>query len=414
LIRVIYQFAILITSPLWDVAAFFSPKIKAIVNGRKETNSGLRNLKPSLKKRIWIHSASLGEFEMALPLVEVLNDGSCEFHFSFYSPSGYENAKLTNTNSFKWYLLNDSMSDAKNWIKHLSPQLAIFVKYEFWLNHLIATNKNNIPFIYWNVLLRKDHFLNNWYAKSWWKELKKAKKVFVQNEFTKEVFHQKQIPAETIGDIRFLRSSQSLNRPSDLSKEWQLELKKFQNIIFGSSWDIEEQAAFEYLKNSSNNNFKVVLVPHDVSKNNINRLINQFKQFGIFLYSNGTPNKLNSNRVLLIDTIGLLQSVYRVGSFAVVGGGFKNALHNIIEPLSCSLPVICGDQTEKFPEAKFALNNKALIQCTTPIDIANTIVQLVDCPELMVEHREYAFHFFNENLPDLDNAFYYCRSLMTN
>lgn len=396
------------------MAALFSPKIKAIVNGRKETKSRLNKLKPSVNKRIWIHSASLGEFEMSLPLVELLNDGICEFHFSFYSPSGYENAKLPNANSFKWYLLNDSIGNAKMWIKHLNPHLAIFVKYEFWLNHLIATNKNNVPFIYWNVLLREDHFLNSWYAKSWWQELKKSKKVFVQNPFTKGVFLKKQIPTEIIGDIRFLRSSQASKRPSVLSTEWQLEMGKYQNIIFGSSWELEEQSAFEYLKRTSNNDFKVVLVPHDVSRDNINRLINQFEEFGIVQFSNGTPNKLISNRVLLIDTIGVLQSVYRVGSFAIVGGGFKNALHNIIEPLSCGLPVLCGDKTKKFPEAKLASNHKALIECKSPIEIANNIQQLVERPQLLNEHRELAVRFFEENLPNLNNAFDYCSSLVTN
>jgi len=413
LIRFFYNLGIIVTSPLWKVATVFSPKVKCIVNGRKETKKRLKELNTKLVKRIWIHLASLGEFEMVLPLVDALDDSKCEFHFSFYSPSGYMNAKLPNNRSYKWYLLNDTKNDAEYWIKQLDPDLAVFVKYEFWLNHLKATNKYKVQFIYWNVLLRENHFLTKWFSQAWWIELMKTKKVFAQDSFTHQIFKDKGIVSEIIGDIRFLRSLQALNNKSALSKEWESELKKYQNIIFGSSWELEEQAAQEYLTNNTDNNIKLILVPHNIGRTNIQRLIKQFEHFGVLCYSNNKPECIRDNRILLVDSIGLLQSIYRLGSFAVVGGGFKNALHNIIEPLSCGLPVVSGDNTPKFPEAKSATASEALIQCSSKGELAKVISKLTDNSELLQKHKEFAVEYFQHKLPNLDNAFSYCRKLMT-
>ena len=413
MIQFFYHLGFTITAPLWELASLFSSKIKLIVKGRKETKYRLKHFNTKIAKRIWIHSASLGEFEMALPLVDALDDGNCEFHFSFYSPSGYENAKLPNNRCYKWYLLNDTKIAAEYWIKHLEPDLAIFVKYEFWLNHLKATNKNKVQFIYWNVLLRENHFLSKWYGKAWWNELLKTKKVFVQDSFTHQIFKNKGVPSEIIGDIRFLRSSQALNNKSAISKEWESELKKFQNVVFGSSWELEEQAAYKYLLNNTNNNAKIILVPHNIHVTNIERLVKQFDQFGIICYSKNKPEQFNANRVLLVDSIGLLQSIYRIGSFAVVGGGFKNALHNIIEPLSCELPVVSGNNTAKFPEAKSAAASKALIQCASSDEIAKVISEFTNNNELLQKHTEFAKEYFQQKLPNLNKAFDYCRELMT-
>ena len=133
--------------------------------GEKTSLKKLEQLPDKSRKRIWAHAASLGEYQMLLPLLfELEKKYDIEIHISFFSSSGYEHAENPGNWSF-YYIQHDTHQKAKRFISLLKPDLTIFAKYEFWLNHLNGLNQRNIPFIYWNTLIREGHFLNKFWAK---------------------------------------------------------------------------------------------------------------------------------------------------------------------------------------------------------------------------------------------------------
>jgi 3-deoxy-D-manno-octulosonic-acid transferase len=339
----------------------FSSKLYKIHRGQLECNQNIEKL--NLQNPIWIHAASLGEFEMALPLIEELHlqQPNVPFLISFFSPSGYENAKLP-PYCQKIYLGIDSPEQANKFLEALKPQKVIFVKYEIWLNHLKACHNRNIPVFYWNLILRKDHFIFSWWAKSWLSVLKQCAILFCQNSKTLELLQSRNFNnCLQTGDIRFNRGIeiQKSELPSTINEHSNGELMSWLQsgsiLILGSSWPEEETMLAEVLqktefKQQLNANHKIIIVPHDVSVKHIRNIQQRFSAFQTQLFSE--PIKRDF-QILIVDKIGVLSRLYRFAKIAFIGGGFSGQLHNIIEPAAAGCFTLYGPNAKKFPESDF-------------------------------------------------------------
>lgn len=337
----------------------FSSKLYKIHRGQLECNQNIDKL--NLLNPIWIHAASLGEYEMALPLIEQLHSQHPEtpFLISFFSPSGYENAKLPQYCQ-KIYLGIDTPEQAGNFLEVLKPQKVIFVKYEIWLNHLKACHNRNIPVFYWNLILRKDHFIFSWWAKSWLSVLKQCSTLFCQNSMTLELLKSRNFTnCIQTGDIRFNRGIeiQNLELPSTITEHSNGELKSWLQsgsiLILGSSWPKEETMLAEVLqktefKQQLNANYKIIIVPHDISLHHIQSIQRLFSEFKTQLFSEPINGEF---QILIVDQIGVLSRLYRFAKVAFIGGGFSGQLHNIIEPAAAGCFTIYGPNAKKFPES---------------------------------------------------------------
>jgi len=333
-----------------SILTLFSSKIKRLKQGRKNTHLKLKNFPPKNNKRIWVHSASLGEFEMCLPLVNELNKttSNIEWIFTFFSPSGFENAKIPD-NAHKFYMLSDTKKNAKRWIHAINPDLIIVVKYEFWLNHLIAGFESKIPTIYWNFLLRENHFLTKKWSQLWRNVLKQVRVFYAQENLTMKLAQGIDFKAILLGDIRYTRAKELQNlHDFPIPNELQEYCHEKEILILGSSWQEEEMALSIYLRqNKIQGNQKIIIAPHDISESHIQEIENQFSEYGVARYSN---NNFAQANILILDGIGLLSRLYKLASVAVVGGGLGKGLHNCIEPLASGIPVIFGTLTLKSPE----------------------------------------------------------------
>ena len=348
----LYSFSIYLYQLLLKLLALWHPKAKLLNDGRKETFKILEQNPPSSNKRYWFHCASLGEYDMALPLIEacVAADPGIEIVVSFYSPSGMQHFhKRGFVPHAVFYLPPDLPSSMRRLVQEVGATRLYLLKYEFWPNLLCVAQNASVEVFSVSTLLRPSQVYFKWYGGYFRKALQRVSYFGVQNEATQNlllsvgVTHEK---IEIIGDLRFNRvlEAKAKAKPNSIIA---LFSQGQDLLILGSSWPTEEALLYDLL---SQINCKILIAPHDLSKTHLNQLKTQFPT--ALLFSNLKDTNLSVQQILILDTIGHLSAAYQYGSVAFIGGGFSGSLHNLLEPAAYGLPLLFGPKHQKFPEAQ--------------------------------------------------------------
>lgn len=382
--RVLYNFAIFLFGIVIQIMAFFNHKIKLFVDGRRESFPKLMASLKSNDKSIWIHCASLGEFEQGRPIIEALYKATDKYKIilTFYSPSGYEVQKDYEFADVIAYLPIDSVSNAKKFIEICHPSIAIFVKYEFWPNMLRELKQNAIPTILISGVFRKDQLFFKSYG-AWMKNaLGTFTHFFVQNEASKQLLERVNFTNVTVsGDTRFDRVASILNQDNNLDFLNDFTRGKIV-MVSGSTWPIDEGYLIQYINQHPHENVRFIIAPHNINKKEIRKLQKAIN-IKTVLFSDGNP--VDDAKVLIIDTVGLLTKIYSYADFAYVGGGFeKEGVHNVLEPAVFGIPLVIGPIYEKFEEAKDLVNLKGCLVAYSNAELAllfNTLVAEPDSRE---------------------------------
>lgn len=342
---VIYNVVIRCYSCVLFFVSKFNTKAKLWVDGRANYFDNL----PVIANReiVWFHCASLGEFDMALPMMKKIKEQQPNVFIltSFFSPSGMEHYhKRNHSVDLAVYLPSDTPSNAKRFVEHFRPQTAFFVKYEFWPNFIREAKRCHVLLFSICTLLRKDQRFFKWYGSFFRQTLRHFDFFYVQNENTanllKEIGIQNSL---VIGDLRYDRV---IENKQNLVKNQRIEdfLNGEKAIIVGSSWPSDEAIIFPFIL--KNPQLKFIIAPHNVNENTLTNIELALK--GVTCrYTDNTTTK----NILILNTIGHLSSAYYAGKIAYVGGGFSGKLHNILEPAVFGLPIIFGPKYDKFPEA---------------------------------------------------------------
>ncbi len=348
--NVIYTILIAFYTIAIHVAALFNRKAAKWVKGRKGWRSGYRDLLNDRKNLIWIHCASLGEFEQGRPLIEMFKkkDPATGIIVTFFSPSGFEVMKDWKGADNILYLPADLKSNAEDFLDIVRPSMVIFIKYEFWNNYISAIYKRGIPLYLVSALFRPGQYFFSWYGAFFRKQLKKYTRIFVQDNTSRNLLLSAGITEVVVsGDTRFDRVA----RISESAKSIPV-LEKFRGkeklFIAGSSWQPDEEIIAEYI-NENPSRMKWVFAPHEIHDSNIDRIESLFRTKCV-RYSDSKAD-LENARVLIIDNIGLLSSAYGYAAIAEVGGGFGKGIHNTLEPAAWGIPVLFGPDHEKYREA---------------------------------------------------------------
>lgn len=341
-----FQILVLLVSP-------FNSKAKLWLKGRKKIFKSLkRTINPS-DKIFWIHCASLGEFEQGRPLIEALKREYPQHKIllTFYSPSGYEIRKNYEHADYVYYLPLDTPLNAKHFIDIVKPQAVFFVKYEFWYFFLREIQKQNIPLYLVSGIFRKNQRFFKPQGVMSRKMLKWFTHFFVQNEESKELLQSIHINNVSVtGDTRFDRVYDITQKAKSLPLI-EAFAKDALVLIAGSSWKPDEELLLNYF-NESSYSFKMIIAPHEIHKENIARIektVGGSKTALKFSAANAT--NIQNADVLMIDSIGLLSSIYKYGHIAYIGGGFGKGIHNILEAATFGLPILFGPNYLKFKEA---------------------------------------------------------------
>ncbi|MBN2636197.1 MAG: 3-deoxy-D-manno-octulosonic acid transferase [Prolixibacteraceae bacterium] len=348
----LYNTGIFFYTLLIKLAAPFSEKARLFVKGRNNWEAQLQKNIEKDSSYIWVHCASLGEFEQGRPLIEAIKKQFPEYKIvlSFYSPSGYEVRKNYPLADVVCYLPTDTKTNAEKFIQIIHPKKVFFIKYEFWYHYINELKKNNIPLYSVSAIFRSNqHFFKNSSWGKWYRKLlTNFDHLFIQNESSAELLKSINISNFTIsGDTRFDRVAEIAQNAKSIPL-----VEKFSGnsriIVAGSTWKPDEELLLPFI--NQNPDVKFIIAPHEVSITNINRL-QQLLKTRCILLSKANEKSITSFQVLIIDSIGLLSSLYQYGEIAYIGGGFGVGIHNILEAATFGLPVIFGPNYKKFKEA---------------------------------------------------------------
>lgn len=371
--HLLYNIGIRLYGALMHIVSLFHPKAKLWVQGRKQFFSKLPIV--SNQQVYWFHCASLGEFDQALPVINLLKeqDSSIYILVTFFSPSGYLHYhKRQHKADYVCYLPLDTPSNVRKFIHHFKPEKSFFVKYEFWANYIFEAKKSNSKIYSVSALFRADHRFFKKTGGFFRSVLKQFDHFFVQNSVSADLLTSIEITNYTItGDTRFDRVIENKN---NLQKNQLLEdfLQTEKAFIIGSSWPADEEIICPLI-NQSTFQSKCILAPHDISKNHIDQITGRIR-VPYICYSELEKGKiLNNEKVLILDTIGHLANAYSYGSFAYVGGGFSGSLHNILEPAVFGLPVIFGPKHKRFPEAELFITEGIGFSIQTTNEMSDVI-----------------------------------------
>ena len=352
--KLIYQTVIAFYGFLIRIAALVNPKARLWVSGRQNWDARLTaQLSGNMAPVIWLHAASLGEFEQARPVLEALRTQhpNHKLLVTFFSPSGYEVRKNYAGADFVAYLPLDTPANARRFVAVVKPRLALFVKYEFWANYLLELRKQNVPTVLFSAVFQSNQLFFRWYGGFQRRLLDCFSHILVQNQESVTLLQSIGYEAITLaGDTRFDRVAQ-VTASSQTFPVVQNFCAGSPTLIAGSVWPDDMAVLIPFL-NAFAGPLQVVVAPHEIDAEQIERWRGQLAQPSV-LFSQLTKQQAdNQSAILFIDNVGILAWLYQYGQFAFVGGGFRRGgLHNILEPATFGLPVFFGPQINKFPEA---------------------------------------------------------------
>ncbi len=380
------------------IASFLgNEKAKKWIAGRKNWKPDLKSFRESNQDRplIWFHVSSLGEFEQVKPLIEqVKKDSDYKNHVifvSFFSPSGYEYSLDYELADKVFYLPLDTQNNASYFVETLEPELAIFVKYDFWFNYLNTLQVNQIPIIYFSCNFRPNQIYFKSYAKWQLSILEDIDRVYTLNKSSKDLLSKYNFRSVAVcGDTRYDKVIQNAERKSPIPT-----LEAFKGdaplMILGSSWQPEEKLIGKYLS-QNNNHLKVIIAPHDISEKHLLE-IEKVITVPMLRYSKLTPENVTDIKVVLIDNIGLLSNTYQYADYAFIGGGFTNDLHNILEAAAFGNVVFYGDKHSKYPEGQELVDFGGGISVDSFSSFQNRLNQLLEDTNMLSVYQDKAKQF---------------------
>jgi len=348
--RFLYGILISLYGMVLHLAAWFNPKAKQWVEGRKNYFQKLEKLDFS-GDWVWFHTASLGEYEQALPVIKTLKTKQPQLKIlvTFFSPSGYEVRKNDSVPHRVLYLPLDTRSNAKRFLNTVKPKWVVFVRYEFWPNFMDALFETKTPTVVMSANFRSHQFMFKPWGGFILNRVKRLSKIMVQTQNAKEVLLNNGVDENKITVSGNSRIDQVISIVEN-SPDFEL-IEEFtrgqRTLILGSCYAEEESFVHPLL--ASEKDLKIIFAPHYIDENNINRLLKALPVKAA-RYTQTKKDDVKNYRVLVLDTMGMLASIYKYGDFALVGGGFKDGIHSILEPAANNLPLFYGPHFEAFPE----------------------------------------------------------------
>ncbi len=388
LMNIFYNIGIWLCQPGIWIASFFSRKVRLFWQGRKGLLKKIEETFSSVSGDVvWFHCSSVGEFEQARPLIEWYKGSLPETKIllTFFSPSGYELRKNYPLADWVFYLPLDTASNARRMVKAVKPKKLIFTKYDLWNNYIRQARRQGCELYLVSAIFRPFQPFFKWWGGFFRSMLKCFSAIFVQDELSKDLLKSIGIKDNVIiaGDTRFDRVEKIASESKDFPVIEAFAKDSF-TMVAGSSWLPDDEIIAEVMKNFSK--VKLIVAPHEIHKERIDKVMEVYQTYGPIKYSEieedalkqtvseSAPSFSEGKRVLVIDSIGILSSLYRYADFAYIGGGFGVGIHNTLEAAVYGVPLAFGPNYRKFKEAI------DLIDCNgaTSVSSASELYQVLD------------------------------------
>lgn len=347
-----YNFGLILYLWVVRLIAPRHPKARLWVAGRKELFRRMSEVIAPTDRIVWIHVASLGEFEQGRPVIERLRDKHPEYKIllTFFSPSGYEIRKNYAGADYIFYLPLDTPRNARRFLDAAHPEIAIFVKYEFWLNLLGALRRRATRTYIVSAIFRRDSIFFRLYGGLWRQALESFDTLFVQNDESKKLLSGLGFDNVIVaGDTRFDRVAEIARTAKQIEfvERFKGDARLF---VAGSTWGPDEELLIRLA--NENPDIRFLIAPHEMDQGRMARIEAQVNG-GTVRYTQCTPQTdLSARQVMILDTMGLLSSVYSYAAWSYIGGGFGVGIHNTLEAATFGLPLAFGPNYRKFKEAR--------------------------------------------------------------
>ncbi len=394
----LYNFCVAVYARLIALASLWNDKAKKWTVGRKGIFDRMaRTISPS-DRIVWIHVASLGEFEQGRPVMEQIkaNYPHYKILLTFFSPSGYEVRKNYKGADYIFYMPIDTPRNVRRFLDLAHPEIAIFVKYEFWINYLAQLKRRGTRTFVISAIFRRNSIFFRSYGFLWRQALDSFDQIFVQNEESRHLLHDIGFDNVVVaGDTRFDRVAAIAEgvKRIDIVERFKADKPLF---VAGSTWRPDEDILLPLI--NDNPEIKFVIVPHEMDECRINRIIAE-TQGGAVRYTHcndATP--VERYQVLVLDTVGMLSSVYRYASWAYIGGGFGTGIHNTLEAAIFALPIAFGPNYSKFKEARDMVALGAAPKVETVTDLEAWFAPLRDNKEYRAKVSSTAKDYTLKNI----------------
>ena len=402
------------------IASPFNSKAKKWTQGRKNIFEKLKAAIAPGEKIVWMHCASLGEFEQGRPILEKIRNlyPGYKILLTFFSPSGYEAKKNYNGAEWIFYLPLDGAKNAKKFLEIVHPSLIFFVKYEFWYFYLKKIKYRNIPLILVSALFRKSMMSFKWYGKLQRKMLGRFDHLFVQDHISKNLVDGLGLSGicSISGDTRFDRVIEIAQnfKPIDLIEKFIGESK---TIVAGSTWPEDEKVLQQSFNSISTNSLKLIIAPHEIDEKHLQEIKELFPTAILFSQLQTSNIKLQTSNILIIDNIGILGRLYKYAFITYIGGGFTSkGVHNVLEAAVYNKIILFGPYYHKYNEAVGLIKSGGAISFTDK-NVLQTVIEKLLSDKIDYDQRSKAagdFVFANKGATEKIMQFIQEKRLLTN
>lgn len=410
--RLLYSTAITCYALGVRIASLFNEKVALMRKGWHQWSKQFPSERLEGAKTAWFHAASLGEFEQARPVIEAFRKKHPDYKIclSFFSPSGYEIRKNYKEADVVCYLPPDTRCNARKWMELVHPNIAFFVKYDFWFNYLQALKKKGTPTYIFSAIFRPTQYFFRWYGGWFARQLQHYTHLFVQNDESLQLLHSIGIThCDITGDTRFDRVNEIARQAKPIpivehfiaNGDASSTQTPCHVLIAGSSWEPDETNIKQFLEAYSNP-LKVILAPHMIGEDHLALIERLFSTWGTVRYSHlATDNpdrQLFHQKVLIIDNIGMLSSIYRYAHVSYIGGGFGKGIHNTLEAAIYNCPVCFGPNYGKFQEARELIEQGGAKSYNTASQLTEILTTWLDNNEVRDKAASACRNYMEQHL----------------
>jgi len=384
------------------IFSLFNVKAKKWVAGRKDIFKKLELAIPANEKIIWMHCASLGEFEQGRPVLENIRSKypTYKIVLTFFSPSGYEVQKNYAGADWVFYLPMDGATSAKRFLDIVHPSLVIFVKYEFWYYYLKKIKYRDISLLLISAVFRRDMSSFKWFGRFQLKMLSRFDHIFLQNEASKKLLDEFTINKNysIAGDTRFDRVIEIADNFDPVEA-----IEKFcagkKIIVAGSTWPEDEDILGKAFETILALDMKLIIAPHEISEKHLADLKKLFPESIVFSSLNNEYSIRNTNNCLVIDNYGMLSRLYKYANISFVGGGFRiMGVHNVTEAAVYGKPVVMGPYISKYREAVELVERKGGFIVTNAEELSALFKELISNKnDSYINSSRAAYNYIREN-----------------
>lgn len=395
----LYMLVVILLSPFHD-------KARALVKGHINTFRILRRQIDRNARYVWFHAASLGEFEQGRPLIERFRKEHPEYKIllTFFSPSGYEVRKNYDGADVVCYLPFDTPGNVASFFRLVRPEMAFFIKYEFWKNYIKACHRRGIPVYSVSSIFRSDKIFFRWYGHGYARVLRMVDHFFVQDEESARLLATLGITSNVtiVGDTRFDRVMDIQRAARPLPDIERFSQSASLVMVAGSSWPPDEELIINYFNACPQ--MKLILAPHVIDDRHLRQIESRLKRPSV-RYTSADKNRLAEADCVIVDCFGLLSSIYRYAHIAYIGGGFGAGIHNVPEAAVYGVPVIIGPNNKGFKEAQDLLALGGCFEISNQQDLNKIMDRLTSDSRMRDARGQISGNYISHNAGAADMIF---------